>query len=221
MELKLPQPSGDVFITTGGGKTIASAKFNPHGNKELINNRVQELKFNLEQATDTYTKDKTLERIAKLSAKTATLYVGAATETEITEKKHRIDDALCAVRAAYKKGFLPGGGSALERLTRLVKLPPFIETALCAPLLTLIENSAGSKDLIAHEIAKKNNPLYGYDGVANSVVDLVEAGIIDPTLVVTEALKNAFSVAAMLILSSVVVVNDTTDFTPDIQSTHD
>lgn len=194
---------------------------NPHGNKELINMRVEELKNALEQAQDLYTKEKTIERIAKLCAKTATLYVGAATDTEVLEKKHRIDDALCAVRAAYKKGFLPGGGSALYRLTTLINLPTFISKALSKPLSVLIENSAGSEDLIALQIAKSSNPNVGYDGVANTTKDLVEAGIIDPTLVVTEALRNAFSVAAMLILTSVVVNNESSDFTPDISSIHD
>lgn len=193
----------------------------PHGNKELIDNRVEELKFLLESATDTYTKDKLLERIAKLSAKTATLYVGASTETEITEKKHRIDDALCAVRAAYKKGFLPGGGSALYRVTQYLILPAFIESALIEPLKVLIHNSSGSIDLVASALSKNKDYNYGYNGNTNNVEDLIEAGIIDPTLVVLEALKNAFSVASMLILTSVVVNNDTTDFTPDIQSTHD
>ena len=194
----------------------------PKGDKEVVDARATEVRAALEHASNDYEKEKLTERLAKLVAKVAVLYVGAATETEVKEIKFRVDDAIRATRAAIARGYVPGGGSTLLEITTRMHsysssdvLDVFTK-ALQAPIRTIIRNAGADESVVDKLISTlKSNPKAGFDAVNLKLVDdMTKAGIIDPVLVVEEALTNAVSAANMLILSEVTIHDTQAKYEP-------
>ncbi len=187
------------------------------GEKKDITGRIAQIKAQIEKSTSDYDKEKLYERVAKLSGGVAVIKVGAATEIELKERKHRIEDALAATRAAVEEGIVPGGGVALLRASRSldeVKLEGdqivgirILKKALEAPIRQIAENAAEDGSVIIGEILSKKENGYGYDFAKNKYCDLVEAGIIDPTKVTRSALQNAASAAAMLLTTEALIAD--------------
>ena len=190
---------------------------NGSGDKKNIASRVNQIKAQIETTTSDYDKEKLQERLAKLAGGVAVLYVGAASEVEMKEKKDRVDDALHATRAAVEEGIVAGGGVALLR-TRgaLEKLSSdnldeitgiqIISRAIEAPLRTIVENAGGEGSVVVAKVLEgKNN--FGYDAKSETFVDLLKKGIIDPKKVTRIALENAASVAGMILTTECMVVD--------------
>jgi chaperonin GroEL len=185
------------------------------GKKADIMGRVSLIQRELEKSTSDYDKEKLSERIAKLSGGVAKINVGAATESEMKEKKMRVEDAMNATRAAAQEGILPGGGVALLRAATGMKtegLPPdeeagykIVVRACRAPIIQIVANAGENGDVVANNILENKNVNYGYDARLSSYGDLVKEGIIDPTKVVRYALQNAASVATLLLTSDALV----------------
>ncbi|MSQ96986.1 MAG: chaperonin GroEL [Gemmataceae bacterium] len=185
------------------------------GKKADIQGRVSLIQRELEKSTSDYDKEKLSERIAKLSGGVAKINVGAATESEMKEKKMRVEDAMNATRAAYQEGILPGGGVALLRAAAGMKtdgLAPDEETgykivvrACRAPLIQIVANAGENGDVVANAILENKNVNFGYDARLSVYGDLVKEGIIDPTKVVRCALQNAASVSTLLLTSDALV----------------
>jgi chaperonin GroEL len=187
------------------------------GKKADITGRVALIQRELEKSTSDYDKEKLSERTAKLSGGVAKINVGAATESEMKEKKMRVEDAMNATRAAAQEGILPGGGVALLRAAAGLKtdgLSPDEEAgykivirACRAPLIQIVANSGENGDVVANAILDNKNVNYGYDARLSQYGDLVKEGIIDPTKVVRYALQNAASVATLLLTSDALVAD--------------
>ena len=188
------------------------------GKKADINGRVNQIKKQIENTTSEYDKEKLQERLAKLSGGVAILYVGAATEVEMKEKKDRVDDALHATRAAVQEGIVAGGGTAfLRAIESLDKLDLgnedqntgvlIVKTALEAPIRTIVENSGGEGSVVIQKIREGKGD-YGYNAATDSFESMFKAGIIDPTKVSRLALENAASIAGLLITTECVVVDE-------------
>lgn len=182
---------------------------NGAGDKNTIKARVNEIKAQIESTTSDYDREKLQERLAKLAGGVAVLYVGAASEVEMKEKKDRVDDALNATRAAVEEGIVAGGGVALVRaISVLQKLTTenldettgvqIVAKAIEAPLRTIVENAGGEGSVVIAKVleGKKN---YGFDAKSDTYVDMLKAGIIDPKKVTRIALENAASVAGMIL----------------------
>jgi chaperonin GroEL len=185
---------------------------NGAGEAEAIRARVDTIKHQIEHSTSDYDREKLQERLAKLAGGVAVLYVGAATEVEMKEKKDRIDDAVAATRAAVEEGILPGGGVSYIRAAKTVTLPSDtnedVETgaaillkALESPLRCIAEN-AGVDGSIIIERVKETTGSYGYNARTGEFEDMIQAGVIDPKKVARVALQNAASVAGMLLTSA-------------------
>ena len=184
------------------------------GSKQAINTRISQIKKQIEDSDSDYDKEKLQERLAKLSGGVAVINVGAATETEMKEKKARVEDALHATRAAVEEGIVPGGGVALLRaVDSLSKLKltgdeatgvTIVKRALEEPLRQIAENAGQEGSVVLQRVkgAKQNE---GYDAEKDRFVDMVQAGIIDPTKVTRTALQNAASIAALLITTEALV----------------
>jgi len=199
---------------------------NGAGNKEDIIARIDSIKSQIENAPSEYDKEKLQERLAKLSGGVAIIYIGATTEMELKEKKDRVDDALHATRAAVEEGIVIGGGIALlrtlESLNGIVvdnedqKLGvDIIKSAIQAPFRTIISNGGGSPDVIlnkVNEVGVHSN--YGYNARTDEYVDMIEAGIIDPTKVTRLALENAASVAGLLLTTECVIATNKEENNP-------
>jgi chaperonin GroEL len=190
---------------------------NGAGNKNDIKTRVNQIKSQIESSTSDYDKEKLQERLAKLAGGVAVLYVGAASEVEMKEKKDRVDDALHATRAAVEEGIVAGGGVALVRaIAVLSKLTTdtldettgvqIIARAIEAPLRTIVENAGGEGSVVINKVleGKKN---FGYDAKSDTYVDMIKAGIIDPKKVTRIALENAASVAGMILTTECALVD--------------
>jgi chaperonin GroEL len=191
---------------------------NGAGAKAEIQGRIGQIKAQIETTTSDYDKEKLQERLAKLSGGVAILYVGAATEVEMKEKKDRVDDALHATRAAVQEGIVPGGGVAYIRAIEALKDPAalgasnedqatgvnIIRLALESPLRTIAENAGQEGSVIVNRVrdGKKD---FGYNANDNTFINFFEAGIIDPTKVSRLALENAASIAGMLLTTEAVV----------------
>lgn len=199
-----------------------SVFISPNGSKEAIQERAAEIRNKISQASHEYELEKLNERLAKLIAKVAILYVGAATETEVKEKKDRIDDAIKATRAAIAKGFVPGGGTTLlEIAQRLVGANPQIlaayKAALQAPFLQIVSNAGAdtAKVLSQTLLNLQDSSTAGFDAQTLSYQkDMVKSGIIDPTLVVEQTLINGVSAANMILLSEVTMHDTVAKYTP-------
>jgi len=197
-------------VATKDNTTIIEGK----GNKDKINERVARIKAELEKSDSEFDREKLQERLAKMVGGVAVLKVGAATETEMKEKKHRIEDALSATRAAVEEGVVVGGGVALIRALQQmgeIKLVgeeqvglQILKRALEEPAKQIALNAGKDGAVVVEEI-KKHKGNFGYNAKTNNYEDLVASGIIDPTKVTRFALQNAASIAALLITTEAVV----------------
>ena len=189
-----------------------------NGKKSDINARVNQIKKQIDNTTSEYDKEKLQERLAKLSGGVAILYVGAATEVEMKEKKDRVDDALHATRAAVQEGIVAGGGIAFIRsLKSLDKLSldnedqntgvAIIKAALESPIRTIVENSGEEGSVIIQKV-KEGKGDYGYNASSGKYESMFNAGIIDPTKVTRLSLENAASISSLLITTECVVVDE-------------
>ena len=184
------------------------------GSNEAIEGRIKQIRAQIDETTSDYDREKLQERLAKLAGGVAVLRVGAATETEMKEKKARVEDALNATKAAVEEGIVPGGGVALLRLIpKLEKLDlpgdqkiglQIIMRALEEPLREIAQN-AGEEGSIIVEKVKEGKGAFGFDAQQEAFTDMVEAGIVDPTKVVRCALENAASVGSLLLTTEAMV----------------
>lgn len=206
---KISIDKDNTIIVNGGGK------------KEDIEARVNQIKAQIETTTSDYDKEKLQERLAKLSGGVAILYIGAATEVEMKEKKDRVDDALHATRAAVQEGIVAGGGIAFIRaVSSLDKIKVenddqetgvnIVRLALEAPLRTIVTNAGEEASVIVQKV-KEGKDDFGYNARANKFENLVAAGIIDPTKVTRLALENAASIASLLLTTEAVVADEPAD----------
>ncbi|QSQ09355.1 60 kDa chaperonin [Koleobacter methoxysyntrophicus] len=194
----------DTIIVDGGG------------NPDEIKKRIAQIRTQIEDTTSEFDKEKLQERLAKLAGGVAVIQVGAATETELKEKKHRIEDALSATRAAVEEGIVAGGGTAfINALPALEALKAegdektgidIIKRALEEPIRQIAFN-AGLEGSIIVEKLKESKPGIGFDALKQEYVDMIAAGIVDPTKVTRSTLQNAASVAAMILTTEAVVAD--------------
>jgi len=197
---------------------------NGAGKSSDIKARVNQIKSQIESTTSDYDKEKLQERLAKLAGGVAVLYVGAASEVEMKEKKDRVDDALHATRAAVEEGIVAGGGVALIRTKSVLeKLSAdsldevtgiqIVANAIESPLRTIVENSGSEGSVVTNKVleGKKN---FGYDAKTDKYVDMLDAGIIDPKKVTRIALENAASVAGMILTTECALVDIKEDNPP-------
>jgi chaperonin GroEL len=187
------------------------------GSKDAIKARVVSIQKELEKSTSDYDKEKLSERIAKLSGGVAKINVGGATESEVKEKKMRVEDAMHATRAANQEGILPGGGVALllasnglkpTGLTADEEIGYNIVVRACrSPLKQIVENAGADGNIVAEKVLANSTTTFGYDARTDQYVDMVTAGIIDPAKVVRSALQNAASVSTLLLTSEALVAD--------------
>ncbi|WP_346899892.1 chaperonin GroEL [uncultured Roseibium sp.] len=186
------------------------------GSKDDIQGRVSQIKAQIEETTSDYDREKLQERLAKLAGGVAVIRVGGATEIEVKEKKDRVDDALNATRAAVEEGIVPGGGTALLRakaaVSKLSSENPDIMAgikivlrALEAPIRQIAENSGVEGSIVVGKIMENDDMTFGFNAQSEEFVNMIEAGIIDPTKVVRTALQDAASVAGLLITTEAMV----------------
>ncbi|MBA7611810.1 60 kDa chaperonin [subsurface metagenome] len=186
------------------------------GSEEAIKARIKQIKAQIEETTSDFDREKLQERQAKLVGGVGVIKVGAATEVELKERKHRVEDALSATRAAVEEGILPGGGVALLRATVVLKKVEasadevtgvnIIRKAVEEPIRWIAEN-AGRDGSVIVDAVKKSKAGIGYDAEADDFGDMVEKGIIDPTKVVRSALENAASIAVMVLITESLVAD--------------
>jgi len=186
------------------------------GDPQKIQGRIKQIKVQIDETTSDYDREKLQERLAKLAGGVARINVGAATEAEMKEKKARVEDALNATRAAVEEGIVPGGGVALLRCQKALnglKLKQhdqqlgveIIKKALEEPIKQIIANSGLEATLIVEKVKESKKVNFGYDAYAEDYVDMMEAGIIDPTKVTRIALQNAASVAGLMLTTEVMI----------------
>jgi chaperonin GroEL len=184
------------------------------GDSEAIKGRINQIKNEVENTDSDFDREKLQERLAKLSGGVAVVKVGAATETEMKEKKHRVEDALQATRAALEEGIVPGGGVALMRAGEAVKLDSFADDektgakivlrALEEPLRQIAHNSGLEGSVVVNDVRKAKKG-FGLDAATGEIVDLVDAGVIDPAMVTRSALQNAASIAKNILTTEAIV----------------
>ncbi len=189
---------------------------NGHGQKANIEARVAQIRKQIELSTSDYDKEKLTERLAKLAGGVAVLYVGAATEVEMKEKKDRVDDALAATRAAVEEGIIPGGGVAYIRATSVLEKMKgdnddqttgiqIVKRAIEEPLRQIVANAGGEGSVVVNKV-REGKDAFGYNARDDKYEDLLKAGIIDPTKVARVALENAASIASMFLTTECVLV---------------
>jgi chaperonin GroEL len=187
------------------------------GEDDKIQGRVKELKTAIDKSTSDYDKEKLQERLAKLAGGVAVINVGAATESEMKEKKARVEDALHATRAAVEEGIVPGGGVAFIRAQKALKGLKFedsdeqigveiIRRAIEEPMRMIVQNAGGEGSIIVEKVRGAKEPNFGYNALTDTYEDLVQAGVIDPTKVTRFALQNAASIAGLLLTTEAIVV---------------
>jgi chaperonin GroEL len=192
------------------------------GDESKIHGRIEEIKVAIDKSTSDYDREKLQERLAKLAGGVAVINVGAATETEMKEKKALVEDALHATRAAVEEGIVPGGGVALLRAQAALdnlKLDrederigvAILRRALEHPLRQIAENAGAEGSIVVEKVRANDNVNFGYNAQTETYEDLVEAGVIDPTKVVRTALQNAASIAGLLLTTEAVVVEKPQD----------
>jgi chaperonin GroEL len=203
----------ETTIVDGGGK------------RDAIKGRIEMIKKQIEDTDSDFDREKLQERLAKLSGGVAVIQVGAATETELKEKKHRIEDALSATRAAVQEGMIPGGGASLVHAVKAIDKyePPkanghastwadekigiqIVRKALEEPLRQIAENAGFEGSVQVNNVRSKNAP-FGFDAMTGEVVDMFKAGIIDPFKVTRAALQNAASIGAMILTTETLVAD--------------
>jgi chaperonin GroEL len=186
------------------------------GKPDAVQGRIHEIKSAIEKSTSDYDREKLQERLAKLSGGVAIISVGAATETEMKEKKARVEDALHATRAAVEEGIVPGGGvallraqSALERIRGTADEKVGVEIvrrALEEPIRAIAQNAGAEGSIVVARVKGSKERNFGYNALTDTYEDLVKAGVIDPTKVTRTALQNAASIAGLLLTTECVVV---------------
>ncbi|HEX8672973.1 MAG TPA: chaperonin GroEL [Longimicrobium sp.] len=187
------------------------------GEQDLIKGRINEIRAAIDKTTSDYDREKLQERLAKLAGGVAVIHVGAATETEMKEKKARVEDALHATRAAVEEGIVPGGGVALLRAQAVLKSfkledadeqigVRIIERALEEPIRQISQNAGVEGSIVVAKVRDNESNSYGYNARTDEYEDLVQAGVIDPTKVTRTALQNAASIAGLLLTTESVVV---------------
>ncbi|MFL7814233.1 MAG: chaperonin GroEL [Anaerolineales bacterium] len=212
----------EKVISTKDDTTIVGGA----GDSSQIKGRIQQIRSEIESSTSDYDREKLQERLAKLSGGVAIIRVGAATETELKEKKHRVEDALSATRAAVEAGIVPGGGVALINATKAIdKLKMdypdaqvgvhIVRHALEVPIKKIAENAgkdgAVILDNVRRQQAEKKDNHIGFDVLSEEYVDMVEAGVIDPAKVTRGALENAASIAAMILTTEALIADEPKD----------
>lgn len=209
--------NAERVIVTSESTTIVGGA----GSPEAINTRVIQLQKQLAEATHEYDKTKLTERIAKLTGGIAVIKVGGATETEMKDKKLRIEDALNATRSAVEEGVVAGGGTTLLRLSDSIDLDAIeashgmeariganaVKKALQYPVKQIAENSGVSGDIVVSKCVEMGGNV-GYNALTGNYEDMLEAGILDPTKVTRSAIQNAISIAGMILTTSAVVAQD-------------
>jgi chaperonin GroEL len=208
----------DKVVSTKDDTTIIGGK----GDEKAIMGRIEEIRVEIDSSTSDYDKEKLQERLAQLSGGVAIIRVGAATEVELKEKKHRVEDALSATRAAVEEGIVPGGGVALINAIPVlddVKMDyedeqtgvNILRTALEMPLRKIVENAGLHGAVVLETVRRKHketgNKHIGYDVLKNEYLDMVETGIIDPAKVTKGALENAASIAAMVLTTEALITD--------------
>ena len=186
-----------------------------YGKSSAIEGRVKQIRTQVEDTTSDYDREKLQERLAKLVGGVAQIKVGAATETEMKEKKARVEDAMHATKAAVEEGIVPGGGVALIRsIPALGKLKAegdeqigidIVKRALEEPLRLIVQNAGEEGAVVAEKVRANSNANFGFDAQAETYGDLVEAGVIDPTKVARTALQNAASIASLMLTTEALV----------------
>jgi len=197
----------NTTIIEGGGKTGA------------IEGRIKQIRVQIEETTSDYDKEKLQERLAKLAGGVAIVKVGAATETEMKEKKARVEDALNATRAAVEEGIVPGGGVARLRASKALdslalKLSgdeatgaEIVRRALEEPIRQIVQNAGLEGSVVVEKVKAAKDVAHGFDAESNEYVDMMQAGIIDPTKVERIALQNAASIASLLLTTEAIVAD--------------
>jgi len=209
--------AGKVVVTKDDTTVIEGA-----GEKSRIKGRIEEIKVEIDRSTSDYDKEKLQERLAKLAGGVAVIRVGAATETELKEKKHRVEDALSATRAAVEEGIVPGGGVALVNAMEAIKKLKMdeedantgikiVRAALEVPMEGISENAGMDGAVVIETVRRKQaeakNTNIGYDVISGEYLDMIEAGIIDPAKVTKGALENAASIAAMILTTEALITD--------------
>jgi chaperonin GroEL len=208
----------DKIVSTKDDTTLIGG----NGDEKAIKGRIEEIKVAIDQSTSDYDREKLQERLAKLSGGVAVIRVGAATEVELKEKKHRVEDALSATRAAVEEGIVPGGGVALinarSTLDEIEMTYPdeqtgvsIVRTALEAPMRKIAANAGQDGAVIIDGVRRAqvdaDNSNIGYDVISGQFVDMIESGIIDPAKVTKGALENAASIAAMILTTEALITD--------------
>ena len=221
--LKLEQATIDMLgsaekvIISKDNTTIVSGK----GQKELIQDRINQIKNEIANSTSSYDKEKLQERLAKLAGGVAVLYVGAPTETEMKEKKDRVDDALCATRAAIEEGIIPGGGVAYIRAQKALEEVKganqdeqtgikIIYRAIEEPLRQIVNNAGKEASVVVNNVRAGKDD-YGYNAREDKYENMKASGIIDPVKVTRVALENAASIAGMFLTTECVICDKKED----------
>jgi len=192
------------------------------GDSDKIKGRLKELEGAIEKSTSDYDKEKLQERKAKLAGGVAVINVGAATESEMKEKKSRVEDALHATRAAVEEGIVPGGGVALIRAQRaLTHLKmheadeqigvDIIRRAIEEPIRMIVQNAGGEGSIVVEKVRASKDDAFGYNALTDTYENLVQAGVIDPTKVTRTALQNAASIASLLLTTEALIVEKKED----------
>jgi chaperonin GroEL len=208
----------DRVVSTKDDTTIIGGR----GDEKRIKARIEEIRVEIEKSTSDYDKEKLNERLAKLAGGVAVIRVGAATETELKEKKHRVEDALSASRAAVEEGIVPGGGVALlQAISALenIKMEQedeqvginILRRALEEPIRRIVANAGMDGSVVVQQVRAmskdKDKKFFGYDVIAGEYVDMLKAGIIDPAKVTRGALQNAASIASMILTTEALVTD--------------
>jgi chaperonin GroEL len=186
------------------------------GDKTAIKDRIAQLKAQIEDTTSDYDKEKLQERLAKLAGGVAIIKVGGSTEVEVKERKDRVDDALNATRAAVEEGVVPGGGVALLKASKALDALKgdnadqdagiaIIRRSLQAPIRQISENAGVEGSIVVGKVLENASPTFGFNAQTEQYVDLVKAGVIDPTKVVRTALQDAASVAGLMITTEAAI----------------
>jgi len=218
-EVGLKLESADLDMLGNARKVVATKEnttiVEGKGDKGTLEDRIKHLKAMIEKADSDFDKEKYQERLAKLSGGVAVIKVGAATETEMKEKKHRIEDALAATKAAVEEGIVVGGGVALVRVSKDLDQVEvegeekvgldILARAIEAPIVQIAENAGKDGSVISEKVKNNEEINFGYNARTDKFEDLVKAGVVDPTKVVRSALQNAASIGAMFLTTEAVV----------------
>src|SRR5678809_1539085 len=216
-----------VITDLGRAKRIVVDKDNTTiidgaGETDKIQGRIKEIKAAIEKTTSDYDKEKLQERLAKIAGGVAVINVGAATESEMKEKKARVEDALHATRAAVEEGIVPGGGVAFVRAQKALKSLKLDDTdeqigvgiiskAIEEPMRMIIQNAGGEGSIVVEKVRASKDNSFGYNALTDNYENLVTAGVIDPTKVTRTALQNAASIAGLLLTTEALIVEKKED----------